>query len=703
MRHGIRSLGTARPRKTLRGDIQALRALAVLMVVGVHLWPSRLKGGFVGVDIFFVISGFLITSHLLRELDATGSISLGRFYARRVRRLLPAAYLVILVSAAGVVLLMPWDLWGRNFTELAASVGYVQNLWLTAQSVDYHAQGQAATVAQHYWSLSVEEQFYLVWPAVLLALRHLFGRRRYVQGGGDVMRARFRRFLALGSVVIVLVSFGFSLWFTGFSPRQAYFFTPVRFWEFMTGGCLAVLSPWISRVLGGAGALVLAVAAWAGLVVSGFVVDPAKPFPGWWAVLPVVSTASVIAAGCPGAVPGLRLLTDLRAVRLLGDASYSMYLWHWPFIILLPHLLGRAVLLPEKLVILVATTFLAVLTKRWVEEPGQRVNWGVRRTFAVTAGAMSVVLALCAGSVVWAHRSIASAAAVQRDFLDQECSGPAALLRTECRDHVNDPLVSTVLGQDAEYFREIPGCVWLSDAQDNGMPSVYECDYTPAGQKPYTVMLIGDSHAQQWEGTLNAVAKRNGWRMRLSLKGGCPITHLPLSIGDPKAEAECSRSQAAVDEYVLAQAPDVVVYSTYAIGEHVDDGTGRSQGEMYSDALGATWSRWAANGTRVVVVADTPLNDAVRPAECVTANASNPEVCARPRSEALPDSPMSTAVRALGDPRVTLVDLTDAFCDETRCYAAVGGLQVYYDYNHVQRAYAMKLVDQLDAGIKRQT
>ncbi len=655
MRHGTRSLGAARPRKTLRGDIQALRALAVLMVVGVHLWPSRLKGGFVGVDIFFVISGFLITSHLLRELDATDSISLGRFYARRVRRLLPAAYLVILVSAAGVVLLMPWDLWGRNFTELAASVGYVQNLWLTAQSVDYHAQGQAATVAQHYWSLSVEEQFYLVWPAVLLALRHLFGRRRYAQGGGDA----FRRFLVLGSVVIVLVSFGFSLWFTGFSPRQAYFFTPVRFWEFMTGGFLAVLSPWISRVLGGATAFVLAVAAWAGLVVSGFVVDPAKPFPGWWAVLPVVSTASVIAAGCSGAVPGLRLLTDLRVVRLLGDASYSMYLWHWPFIILLPHLLGRSVLLPEKLMILVATTFLAVLTKRWVEEPGQR------------------------------------------DFLDQECSGPAALLRTECRDHVNDPLVSTVLGQDAEYFREIPGCVWLSDAQDNGMPSVYECDYTPAGQKPYTVMLIGDSHAQQWEGTLDAVAKRNGWRMRLSLKGGCPIAHLPLSIGDPKAEAECSKSQAAVDEYVLAQAPDVVVYSTYAIGEHVDDGTGRSQGAMYSDALGATWSRWAANGTRVVVVADTPLNDAVRPAECVTTNASNPGVCARPRSEALPDSPMSTAVRALGDPRVTLVDLTDTFCDETQCYAAVGGLQVYYDYNHVQRAYAMKLVDQLDAGIKR--
>lgn len=655
MRHGTRSLGAARPRKTLRGDIQALRALAVLMVVGVHLWPSRLKGGFVGVDIFFVISGFLITSHLLRELDATDSISLGRFYARRVRRLLPAAYLVILVSAAGVVLLMPWDLRGRNFTELAASVGYVQNLWLTAQSVDYHAQGQAATVAQHYWSLSVEEQFYLVWPAVLLALRHLFGRRRYAQGGGDA----FRRFLVLGSVVIVLVSFGFSLWFTGFSPRQAYFFTPVRFWEFMTGGFLAVLSPWISRVLGGATAFVLAVAARAGLVVSGFVVDPAKPFPGWWAVLPVVSTASVIAAGCSGAVPGLRLLTDLRVVRLLGDASYSMYLWHWPFIILLPHLLGRSVLLPEKLMILVATTFLAVLTKRWVEEPGQR------------------------------------------DFLDQECSGPAALLRTECRDHVNDPLVSTVLGQDAEYFREIPGCVWLSDAQDNGMPSVYECDYTPAGQKPYTVMLIGDSHAQQWEGTLDAVAKRNGWRMRLSLKGGCPIAHLPLSIGDPKAEAECSKSQAAVDEYVLAQAPDVVVYSTYAIGEHVDDGTGRSQGAMYSDALGATWSRWAANGTRVVVVADTPLNDAVRPAECVTTNASNPGVCARPRSEALPDSPMSTAVRALGDPRVTLVDLTDTFCDETQCYAAVGGLQVYYDYNHVQRAYAMKLVDQLDAGIKR--
>ena len=222
----------------MRQEIQGLRAVAVLLVVLFHLWPNRVPGGYIGVDVFFVISGFLITSHILREVDRTGSVSLTQFWARRLRRLLPASYVVLAVSAVGVLLFVPRLVWQQFFGEILAAALYVENWALALDSVDYLAAENTPSPAQHYWTLSAEEQFYLVWP-VLVLLGIWLARRRVStsptgdHGGG--VRGGVFVVLAAG----VAASLAYSLWVTATNPALAYFVTPARAWEFGAGALLA--------------------------------------------------------------------------------------------------------------------------------------------------------------------------------------------------------------------------------------------------------------------------------------------------------------------------------------------------------------------------------------------------------------------------------------------------------------------------------
>ncbi|QWW20285.1 acyltransferase [Schaalia sp. 19OD2882] len=677
---------TATP-TALRGDIQALRALAVLMVLGVHLWPERLPGGFAGVDVFFAISGFLITSHLLKEILSTGTVQLGRFYARRVRRLLPAAFLVLVVSLAGVVALMPSNLWGPNGVEAAAAAGYVQNLWLTWQAVDYHAQGQTATIAQHYWSLSVEEQFYLLWPALLLLLR-----------GRDPERVRGR--LAVAVAVVAGLFLAFSVWFTAVDVHRAYFFTPVRFWEFAAGGLLALGAQRIGRWDRPAGRAAMSAAGWLMLGASCVLLQPTDPFPGWRALLPVVGTALVIAAGTAGAVPWVSRVTDLPLVRLLGDLSYSLYLWHWPLLVLFPHAFGRPPLWPEKLGLMALTFALAWATKRFVEDPGRALPWTTRRTMTV----MLVAVLALAGTGVGlrqAGRMVEHAQLeAHRVFLQSPCAGPKALLDPACAGHIGDPLETRSLGEDAKYFTAPPSCTLLQDEKDS-LPPVVECDHSQGRADAPLVYLVGDSHAEQWRWAVDEVARRQGWKLRTLVKGGCPIGDLTLTIDDTPRVRGCEATRDAVDAHIGRVRPDMVVTSTYAIGEPVEFGSGLTREQAYAKGMGSMWKRWTAGGTRVSVITDTPLNKAVRPVECVSTNWRNPSECDRPRADAIPMAPLDRAVEAADDPMIRLADMTPGFCSPTTCHAAVGGVQVFYDHDHVQREYTLLLADLLETELTR--
>ncbi|MDQ5839588.1 MAG: acyltransferase, partial [Chloroflexota bacterium] len=383
----------ARANRSFLPEIQALRAVAVMMVVLYHYWPGTLKGGYVGVDAFFVISGYLITSHLLRESDRTGTVRLWAFYARRARRLLPASLLVLLFAALGAILLLPTDLWDATAHELMASGFYVQNLWLASKAVTYSASNDVASPVQHYWSLSAEEQFYLVWPSLIIISCLL--ARRWLRG---------RTLTAVGFtlLLVTLGSLALSVWATQTNPAAAYFITPTRAWEFGAGALVVLLMrKWVpplawARLLRWLGLIALLASAW---LFSGV-----TPFPGHAALLPVTATAAIIVAGDTGRADPSDLIVRLRPVQWLGDASYSIYLWHWPMLVFAPYVVHHNLRAPELLALMLLCLVISGLSRSFAEDATRfwpRLTRTPRATLAA-AGVGMLVIALVSGTQVYA-------------------------------------------------------------------------------------------------------------------------------------------------------------------------------------------------------------------------------------------------------------------------------------------------------------
>ena len=377
-----------------RKEIQALRAVAVLLVVVYHLWEDVLPGGFVGVDVFFVISGYLITSHLLREIERTGTVSLPAFWARRARRILPAALTVLLLCALATIAFVPASRWEQFLAEVQAGALYVQNWRLASDAVDYLAASNGTSPVQHFWSLSAEEQFYLVWPLLLLVAT--------LAARGAAPRAK-RIAIASAMAALTLVSLGYSIRQTAASPAAAYFVTPARAWEFGLGGLLALV-----REGEGARPLLRSAASWAGLAAIGAsaaAYSEATPFPGGAALLPGARDAGRHLGGrsahggrrrrcCPprrsSSSAGSRTPSTSGTCRCSSSRRSS----------------PAARNPPNRIVILMLILIAAWLTKLLVEDPvrngallGRRAP---RWTFAAVAAATAVVLGVTgnAGSLL---------------------------------------------------------------------------------------------------------------------------------------------------------------------------------------------------------------------------------------------------------------------------------------------------------------
>ncbi|MFG6402261.1 acyltransferase family protein [Microbacterium sp. P04] len=370
------------PRTPSRRDVQGLRALAVIGVVLAHAigWP---RGGFAGVDVFFVVSGFLITGLLLREIAATGTISLADFFARRIRRILPAALLVLLAVVGAAFLVFNRVRADQTLGDAIAAALLVSNWRFAAEGTDYFHAGEALSPLQHFWSLSVEEQYYLVWPALLLLMVLC------VPAAARKGR-RSAALVGVAALVVVVASAGWAATQTAADPTVAYFSTATRAWELGVGALVAVAAPVLARIP----ALLRGLLGWvglAGVVWSFLVIDPeTMPFPAPWAALPVGAAALVLAGGI-GGDPRVRHLFPLTnpVSVFIGDISYSLYLWHFPVIVF------AAVLLPEGEltlpIVFVTIGVLTIATYFGLEQPLHRSPWLRRRGVAAPAGAAPAV------------------------------------------------------------------------------------------------------------------------------------------------------------------------------------------------------------------------------------------------------------------------------------------------------------------------
>ncbi len=404
-----------------RADIQALRAIAVMGVVVYHLFPGLLPGGFVGVDVFFVISGFLITSHLVSAPPGRPK-DFARFWSRRALRLLPPVGVVILATLGGVLLFVSAGQWKEYAREAATSMLYVENWQLISEATNYLDAQRAVSPFQHFWSLSVEEQYYLMWPIVVAALALLAHR----------IHRSPRAVLGAGFAVVVVASFTWGLIQTDGQSAEAYFSTWTRMWELGIGSVLAAVYPALSTRLSTVQRIAVFWLGLLGIAAAYALIDGHTPFPGYAAALPTLATAAVILAADPVSRTNPRWLTHSAPVQLVGDVSYALYLWHWPLIVLVPYALARPTAPWEKLVLLVLAVLLAWASTTYLEGPVRGSRWlklRLRRVFAMAAVITALVLAVSLLVNARANREIAAAADQVKDAISdgRPCFGAGAM------------------------------------------------------------------------------------------------------------------------------------------------------------------------------------------------------------------------------------------------------------------------------------
>jgi peptidoglycan/LPS O-acetylase OafA/YrhL len=671
-----------------RGDIQALRAFAVVSVLIYHLWPNRLAGGFVAVDVFFVISGFLITGALAREAEATGRIGLARFWSRRARRLLPAALVVLFTVTIATVLWVPQNLWRQFFGEVMASTLYVENWLLAANSVDYLAVGNVASPVQQFWTLSVEEQFYIAAPLAMTVLL-LVGRRR--RGSGSP-----RRLLFSGLLVLIVASFAFSVYLTAVSAPTAYFATTTRAWEFGAGALLAFLP----RARQGLAAKLAFFGGSAVLVATVLVLTAAVPFPGAVAAVPVGATASMLWGGAANG-PRTRRLTDLAPVQFVGGVSYSIYLWHWPLIVLVPFVTGAALTTVQKLGILAATILIAWLSTRFVENPVRysgRAGGGVpgsRTVLLWAAAGMAVVVSAATVGFGYAGVLEAQARDAARPVVERyaDCLGAMSELN-ECSGVVPDDVLVPDPAQAANDDVNSPDC-WsgLTDSSFN------ICGFGPE-DAAVRIAAIGDSHSNRLLTTYRAIAEATGWHIDLAGHNGCYWTTAVQQKPTEEMVQACETWKAGLTAYLDAHPPyDAIVVTNARNGLPPMVGPGEDVHDATVAGLVAAWAPQVARGTRIIALRDNPT---MRPdiASCVTTfRADAGAHCASPASEALGvRDPLMDAAAA--SPGTQVIDLSDLYCPGGVCEPVIGHVVVYADDGHLTVTFAQTLTSELQSRLQ---
>lgn len=647
--------------QTYRPELQGLRAVAVVLVVIYHVWLGRVSGG---VDVFFVISGFLVTGQLLRAAQR-GRIQFRPLWGRMVKRLVPAAMTVLLVITAASILLLPQTRWLSTIREIGATSLYLENWQLATDSVDYYAQNNLASVVQHYWSLSIQGQFYLVWP-LLVAL---------VAGVTRLTRRSLRRWLFTFLLMVFTISLAYSVWLTRVNQPVAYFHSLTRVWEFALGGLVAVgvhavaLARWQRVALGWAGVLALPV--------CGVVTQVGSQFPGYLALWPTSCAAAVILAGATGSRWGADRLLSGRPLAYLGNLSYSLYLWHWPVLVFYLVVRDRTTVSQAGgAVIIGVSLLLAVATYHLIEKPvresriGVSTRWGAYRLGAVALAA--VLLALTAWQLVTTRQAASYEASVDDpDHPGAQAHGDGFEYWGTEKPSLAPPMVKL----PDDWARVDPRtCVRSPRNKDLEI-----CRSQVTEPPTRRLVLVGDSHVGQWIAAVKPVADRNNWQLITMTRGGCPYsTRSELVPGD----LGCLRWNADATAEILSLRPDAV----FTLATR-DVRVGLT--EQTPPGFVERWRELGQAGIPVLAVRDNP-RFSYSPPECVTTYGTNAAQCNTSRSDLLAVEPPYARIPDI-PANVSFLDLSDFYCTREVCPPVVGNVFVYMDNNHTSATFMTTL------------
>lgn len=654
-----------------RPEIQGLRALAVLLVVVYHVWLGRVSGG---VDIFLLISAFLMTASFVRKVESERPLELLKYWANVLRRLLPAASVVLVAVLIGSYFILPSVRWPEIFSQTWASLFYRQNWELANQAIDYQAASfDTASPLQHFWSLSIQGQVFLLWP-LLFAVGALATK---------ILRIKYRTVMVVAFGTVFTSSFIYSVVTTAENQPYAYFDTRARLWEFAFGSLLALLLPYLTlpRVL-------RVVAGWTGFVImfgTGLVLTVENQFPGYVALLPLIAAALILAAGQTESRWGADRVLSAKPLVGLGGSSYALYLWHWPLLIFWMALTEtESVSLVAGGVIIAVSLVLAQVTTRVLETPLRTWKWPshkVRRTLLV-AGAL--VLLVAAPLTGWQTQVMAQETKAQTQTVEDNPG--AATLRPDFQYQgdpgaVVKPLASSVNGEWAAGDRECQGA--FAPGLDPRIPDCLQVGDPATADK--NILVIGNSHMQQWYGAFVPLAQKNNWSVAGLIKFGCRYGGYADEFGQ-----ECNDFIDGAREAALTIKPELIV----VLGTLTEPG---GTGEVLIPELATSLKPFTDSGIDVLALRDNP-RFTFNMAECISKWGATAERCQADAADLYaPKDPLDALAKEA--PEVATADLAELFCPGGVCRGAIGNVMVYMDENHVTKTYMESLAPQLEQAV----
>ncbi|WP_133501217.1 acyltransferase family protein [Cognatilysobacter terrigena] len=647
------------PKPGFRPDIEGLRALAIVLVVACHAGLPGFAGGFIGVDVFFVISGYVITRLLVSEWAANGRVDFTAFYARRARRLVPALLLMLGATGfAAAVLLAPWEQSEQSVSITAAAL-WISNIRFALADLDYFAPEGASNVVLHTWSLGVEEQFYLVWPAWLLACLGAWSWQR--------RNASTSQLLASLSATLPIALF-LAAAMTVAAPRLGFYMMPARFWQFTVGALVYAAVDERRRTAGPRAAAFVGVVGCASIGLACALIDSRTSYPSPWSLAPTLGAALLLAAGSLAPGNAVSNVLSTRAGQAIGRLSYGWYLWHWPLLVLG----SGAVIVPSvslRIALSLAALGLAAISYRLVERPLRRPDGRRAGQLRSLATAVSALLAVALGAYTWAQHVPRWMHIASQQRIEAARTDIPSIYGKGCDDWYNSDRLMPCIDGDRH--------------------------------APHTAVVLGDSVALQWYPALAKVFAREGWRLIVLTKSSCPAADIDFvyeRIG--RRYDECTRwRRAALDYVVHATRADLVLIGSSA-------------------AYPFSRTEWSA-GTRSVLASlapATPRIYVIRPTPmlgfdglaCLGRLAWRPEWlrsaagCSVPMQHASAFDGVRDAIAAY--PTVRIVDLDTDVCPNGRCSAYRDGRIAYRDGMHLTASFAQTFEPQfrraLEPGIR---
>ncbi|MDE3722289.1 acyltransferase family protein [Nocardiopsis sp. N85] len=647
-----------------RDDIEGLRGIAALLIAVYHIWFGTVSGG---VDVFLILTGFLITGSMVRALERDGRIGIGAFWSRTARRLFPAGAVVLGAVLIGAFLFLPRSGWTAVIADVRAAALYHVNWHLALGSVDYMARDSASSPVQHFWSLGVQGQFYLLWP-ILLTLVALAA----VRLGGGVRTA-----VTATVTGVFALSFGYSLWITSTEPTWAYFDTGARLWEPALGGLLALLMPYL-RVP----RAVRAVAGWIGLLAlisCGVIIGDSLPYPGYASLWPITAAVLILVAGAdgePGRWSANRLL-GLRPLTWLGRHSFTLFLWHWPVLVFYLEVTNRVKPSMTGGLMVLGASFAAALATSWIVDGGVDRVLRDRRSpsWSLAAGVLFAVPVLL-GSLLW-NAGIEHERELRARLSADPTAYPGAAVHLSPELAASLPSLpvypdTTTVKRDT--ISQTSACnVTIPDAE------LISCEFG-AVDSEYTLVLTGSSHARHWFQALLPIAEHHGWRLVIMTKNACQFS-AEEQVFEGAVYEECN----AWNDQVTAELERMRPNAVFTLGTLTQQGDGSL--EHVPAGFVEHWRWLEERGIDVVAVRDTP-RFSFDVADCV--DRAGAGACAEDRAYTLAEvSPLEEAEDLPAGVRV--VDLSDYLCRDGRCPGVIGNQLAYYDDNHFSYAFSSSL------------